>query len=221
LNNLAQSTGLKVNFKKSSLYPLNLTTENVELLAGLLGCSIGTLPYTYLGLPMGTTRPKVVDFARLVDRVERKLTASSMFLPQGGCLTLINSVLCSIPTFFMCSLQLPVTVVKAIDTARKNCLWSGNKPTSTRKSLASWEMVCRPKEKGGLGVVNLKIQNTALLMKHLVKLYNGDNLHWVDLVWNSCYSAKVPHMNLNKGSFWMRDILALTDIFRGIAKCTI
>lgn len=137
LNMFAQSTDLKVNFAKSSLYPLNLIEDKATLLAGLLGCSIGTLPFTYLGLPMGTTRPRVVVFAPLVDRVERRLTASSMFLPQEGRLTLINYVLSSIPTYYMCSMQLPVTVIKAIDTARKNYLWRGNNPSSTRRSLVS------------------------------------------------------------------------------------
>ena len=45
LNSLAQSTGLKVNFSKSSIYPLNLSSKKAELLAGLLGCPIGTLPF--------------------------------------------------------------------------------------------------------------------------------------------------------------------------------
>lgn len=70
-------------------------------------------------------------------------------------------------------------------------------------------------------MVNLKLQNCALLMKHLVKLYNGVDLPWVDLVWKIYYLARVPHMCLNKGSFWLKDILALTDIFRGIGKCTL
>ena len=30
----------------------------------------------------------------------------------------------------------------------------------------------KPKEKGGLGVLNLRLQNDALLMKHLSKFYN-------------------------------------------------
>ncbi len=106
----------------------------------------------------------------------------------------------------MCSLQFPITVVNAIDTARKNCLWRGNNPISTRKSLASWDLVCRPKDKGGFGIVNLKVQNIALLLKHLVKLYKGVNLPWVNLVWNYYFSVKVPHLVFNKGSFWLRDI---------------
>ncbi len=77
LNSFAHSTGLKVNYHKSCLYPINLSHENAVLFAGLLGCTIGTMPFTYLGLPIGTTRPRVVDFAPLVDRVERRLTASS------------------------------------------------------------------------------------------------------------------------------------------------
>nr|AAK52538.1 Putative non-LTR retroelement reverse transcriptase [Oryza sativa Japonica Group]AAP51866.1 retrotransposon protein, putative, unclassified [Oryza sativa Japonica Group] len=62
LNSFAHSTGLKVNYHKSCLYPINLSHENAVLFAGLLGCTIGTMPFTYLGLPMGTTRPRVVDF---------------------------------------------------------------------------------------------------------------------------------------------------------------
>jgi hypothetical protein len=39
-------------------------------------------------------------------------------------------------------------------------------------------------------------------------------------VTNSYLAAKVPHL-LNKGSFWLKDVIALVDIFRGIAKCNI
>ena len=221
LNSFAHSTGLKVNYYKSCLYPINLSHENAAFFAGLLRCNIGTMPFTYLGLTMGTTRPRVVDFAPLVDRVERRLTASSQFLPQGGRLTLINSVLSSIPTYYMCSLQLPISVVKAIDTSRKNCLWRGNNPTSTRRSLASWDLVGRPKDKGGLGVINLRVQNIALLLKHLVKFYKGHDLPWVQLIWNLYYKSKVLHLVWNKGSFWWRDIVALTDVFRGTSNCRI
>ena len=210
-----------MNFNKSSLYPLNLSHDNASLLAGILGCSIGSLPFTYLGLPLGTTRPRVVDFAPLVNREERRLTASSMFLPQGGRLTLINSVLSSIPTYYMCSLQLPVTVIKAIDTARKNCLWRGNNPSLTRMSLAFGDRICTTKDKGGMGVINLRVHNTALLLKHMVKFYNGAELPWVKLISQTYYVSRLPHLVLNKGSFWWRDITSLLDIFRGIAKCTI
>lgn len=36
-----------------------------------------------------------------------------------------------------------------------------------------------PKEKGGLGIINLRLQNDALLMKHLRKFYNRADIPWV------------------------------------------
>ena len=53
------STGLKVNFNKSSMIPLNVSDEEATSLVAIFGCSIGQMPFTYLGLPMGTTKPKI------------------------------------------------------------------------------------------------------------------------------------------------------------------
>lgn len=65
------STGLKVNYHKSCMIPLNVPSAKAESLAGLFGCSIGYLPFTNLGVPLGTTRPKVMEFAPLIHRIER------------------------------------------------------------------------------------------------------------------------------------------------------
>jgi hypothetical protein len=35
------------------------------------------------------------------------------------------------------------------------------------------------KEKGGLGIINLRSQNAALLIKHLDKFYNKKDIPWV------------------------------------------
>lgn len=37
------------------MIPLNVEEEEAHNLAGLFGRSIGTLPFIYLGLPLGTT----------------------------------------------------------------------------------------------------------------------------------------------------------------------
>jgi hypothetical protein len=68
-------------------------------------------------------------------------------------------------------------------------------------NLVAWETVMMPKEKGGLGVLNLRLQNDALLMKHLSKFYNRADVPWVQLVWNKYYSAKVPHAAREVDSF--------------------
>ena len=80
------STGLDVNYHKSFIIPINVDTAVMTELASAFGCQIGKMPFTYLVLPVGTTRPKMVDFMPLVDCMERRMTASSSFLNQGkGC----------------------------------------------------------------------------------------------------------------------------------------
>jgi hypothetical protein len=119
LHSFANSTGLKVNFHKSCLIPINVPSHKVPLLTGVFGCVEGQLPFTYLGIPLGTTKPLVKDYAPLICRIERKLSTSSVFLSYSGRLQLINSVVSSIPTDYMCTLSLPKTVVAMIDKFRK------------------------------------------------------------------------------------------------------
>ena len=75
LTTFAASTGLRVNFSKSSLIPINMSDEEGSRVANLLGCNVGYMPFTYLGLPMGTSRPTIYDLLPLVDRV------SAVYLP--------------------------------------------------------------------------------------------------------------------------------------------
>jgi hypothetical protein len=49
LNSFAESMGLKVNYRKSSMLPINVPPERMQCLASTFGCSIGTLPFTYWG----------------------------------------------------------------------------------------------------------------------------------------------------------------------------
>ena len=212
-----QSTGLRVNFAKSSMIPLNIDDVEAARLAALLGCKLGQLPFTYLGLPLGTTRPRIVDFMPLVDALERRLTASSSMLNQGSRLQLLTSVLTSMPIYFLCSLQLPTGIIKQLDRIFRQCLWRGNSD-APKQSLAAWDLVCRPKEKGGLGVINLHIQNKGLLLKHLHKFFNKADIPWVTLIWNSYYDDGVPHATVPVGSFWWRDILKLSDAYTAISS---
>jgi hypothetical protein len=53
-------------------------------------------------------------------------------------------------------------------------------------------MVCRPKKHGGLGIINLELQNEALLLKQVHKFYCNENIPWVKLV-RSLYGPGPPH----------------------------
>ena len=52
-------TGLRVNYEKSFLVPLNVPITQLHSLLNVLGCQQGHFPFTYLGVPLGTTKPKL------------------------------------------------------------------------------------------------------------------------------------------------------------------
>jgi hypothetical protein len=43
----------------------------------------------------------------------------------------------------------------------------------------------RPKDQGGLGITDLRAQNTTLFLKFLHKFYNRVDLPWVQLTWEA------------------------------------
>jgi hypothetical protein len=47
------------------------------------------------------------------------------------------------------------------------------------------EKCTKPKRKGGLGIINLRRQNNALLLKHLDKFCKKEDIPWVNLIWNT------------------------------------
>jgi hypothetical protein len=71
LETFALSIRLRVNYAKSGMEPLNMTEEKTKLMTWVFGCSLQEMPLTYLGLPMGTSRPRVEYYAPLMNRMER------------------------------------------------------------------------------------------------------------------------------------------------------
>jgi hypothetical protein len=200
------------------LVPINLEEVNVASLAQTFGCALGSLPFTYLGPPLGLTKPKVVDFLPLVSRCKQRLNSTSVFLSQAGRLEVTNAIFTALPMFHMGTFLLHKSVIKQIDKFRKHCLWRGANINAKTPPKAAWESVCLPK-KGGLGVFNLRTQNGALLHKHLHKFFNRADIPWVHLIWEVHYSNGNQPGAKKIGSFWWRDILMAMVNIRDGATC--
>jgi hypothetical protein len=94
-------------------------------------------------------------------------------LSYGGRLILINSVLSSLPMFMMSLFEIPKGVFKKLDLYRSRFFRQGD--TDKKKyRLAKWDIMCRPKDQGGLGIIDLEIQNICLLSKWIVNLFNTE-----------------------------------------------
>jgi hypothetical protein len=153
---------------------------------------------------------------RRSERIEKRLSCFSNFLSQAGRLELVNSVFSTLPTFFMCTLKIPKTIIKQIDIFRKHCLWRGNDISSRKPPLIAWALVTRRKVNGGLEVLRLDTQNDALLLKFLHKFFNSYDLPWVNLIWNKYYSSRGLPGHRTIGSFWWKSMIKLLHNFKGL-----
>ena len=64
--------GLKVNALKREMVPIGEFT-NVHVLAEIFGCRIGSLPMTYLGMPLGASHKSPIVWNPILEKTERKL----------------------------------------------------------------------------------------------------------------------------------------------------
>lgn len=95
-------SGLKINFEKSNLMGINCTSEENEELASFLGCTEESWPVCYLEMPLGGNPRSKTFWDPVVSKVIKRLEGwKKGFLSKGGKMTLINSVLSTIPIYLM------------------------------------------------------------------------------------------------------------------------
>jgi hypothetical protein len=69
-----------------------------------------------------------------------------------------------------------------IDKYRRHCLWRGRDINSKKTSFSCLKNGNKAKMKGGIGVIKLRVQNDALLLKNLHMFFNKADLPWVHLI---------------------------------------
>jgi hypothetical protein len=68
-----------------------------------------------------------------------------------------------------------------MDSIRAKFLWQGAEE-KFRYHMAKWEMVSRPKDQGGLGIINMKIMNESLLVKWIWKIFQQPDELWFKIL---------------------------------------
>lgn len=105
------------------------------------------------------------DWSCIIDKVSKKLQGwVGNLLSFGGRLTLVNSILSAVPLCMLSLYKMPVNVRKQIDRIRRRFLRQGNVGPRKKYSLVNWDLICYPKEYGGLGVKDLHLMNLSLLV---------------------------------------------------------
>jgi hypothetical protein len=77
---------------------------------------------------------------------------------EGSWKLMVKSVLSSLPMFYMCYLDIPVTIKDQVIKYLRHCLWrkKNNDVQAKGKALVARNKISRPKDQGGLGVLNLE-----------------------------------------------------------------
>ena len=112
--------GLKVNLAKSVLILVG-NVEQVDTLAGILGCGVASLPLKYLGLPLGASYKAKHIWDGVLEKMEYRLASwKRMYLLKGSRITLIKSTLANLPTYYLSLFPIPVSVANRIEKLHAN-----------------------------------------------------------------------------------------------------
>jgi hypothetical protein len=90
--------------------------------------------------------------------------------------------------FLLLFFEIPKGVRKILDFYRSRFFWQSDGQKKKYK-LTKWNIVCRPKDQGGLGIEVLDIKNRCLLSKWLFKLLSVEGV-WQEMLSNKYLGSK-------------------------------
>ncbi|RVX03347.1 Transposon TX1 uncharacterized 149 kDa protein [Vitis vinifera] len=118
-------SGLRINLEKSEMIPVGRVL-NIEGLALELGCKVGGIPSSYLGMPLGAAFNSLAVWDGVEERFRRRLVMwKRQYISKGGRLTLIRSTMSSMPIYLMSLFHLPRKVRLRLEKIQRDFLWGG------------------------------------------------------------------------------------------------
>jgi hypothetical protein len=128
-------TGIKVNYDKIEMMPMNLTGEENHQYGALIGYNISHFPIIYFGLSLHDRTLRVSDWNGVVAKIRNKLENwKGTLLSLGGRLIMVNIILFAVPLYMLSLYKLHVKVRKKINTIRCRFFWQGS--SNHRKKIA-------------------------------------------------------------------------------------
>ncbi|GJW40181.1 hypothetical protein Tco_0066026 [Tanacetum coccineum] len=208
-------SGLTPSLPKSTAYFCNLTNHVKMSILQILPFEDGRLPVKYLGVPLVSSRQIYKDCKELIEKVQHRVDDwKNKSLSIASRLQLVSSAIGSLHVFWASVFMLPTHVLLDIEQIMRGFLWCQGKMRNGK--AVAWEVVCLPKDEGGLGIRRLESFNKALMTTHIWKLLSRKESLWVQ--WIHAYKLRgrnfwdLPYRgNMTWG--W-RNILKLWPVIR-------
>lgn len=181
------ASGQTPNLSKSSIvFSKNVDKQGIKEVKSIFPVQDLHPNTIYLGHPLifnHFDRSKAYKF--IINKFRAKLTKlKSHKLNHAGRLTYINSVLASIPIYYMTTILFSKKFISKITGIIRKFWWSGiqEENDSAGFHFRSWKDICRPKNEGGLGVRDLTTVNKSLLLNAAWKIATGKNQFLTDIL---------------------------------------
>ena len=120
---------------------MNVGSDFLGWAERFLYCKVGSVPFTYLGLPVGANPCLEKTWHPLLNLLSSRLDSwGNRYVSLGGRVVLLNYVLNAIPIFYMSVMKMPVLVWKKIVRIQREFLWGGAK-RSRSIPWVSWAII--------------------------------------------------------------------------------
>ncbi|GJZ84093.1 hypothetical protein Tco_0649432 [Tanacetum coccineum] len=172
-------SGLTPSLPESTTYFCNVLNYTKLAILQVMPFEEGRLPVKYLGVPLVPSRLVYKDCMDLIDKVEARTNDwKNKSLSIAGRLQLVQSVIASMHVYWASVFILPTRILLDIEQIMRGFLWCQG---SMRKGKAkvAWDVVCLPKDEGGLGIRQLDLFNKALMAVHVWKILTMKESLWV------------------------------------------
>nr|GEX36940.1 hypothetical protein [Tanacetum cinerariifolium] len=156
---------LRINIHKSKLMGIGVHSDEVYNTTRIVECSTFSTPFNYLGVKVDVTVSKISSWDEVNSKVKSRLSKWKLSsLSIGGRLTLLKSVISSIPLYHISIFKVPLGVINNLKSIRRN-FFNGVDGSNKKLVWISWEKVLMSKKKGGLGLASLFSLNRGLMFK--------------------------------------------------------
>uniref|UniRef100_A0A803PLX2 Reverse transcriptase n=1 Tax=Cannabis sativa TaxID=3483 RepID=A0A803PLX2_CANSA len=175
----SETSRLNPNATKSAMYRSNMPEDHVRRIMTISGFQHQSLPFTYLGVPIGAKRISGKECEILAEKMIARIKVwSSRILSFAGRVVLLNSVLMAIHSYWYQVLILPKKVVNNIEAICRNFLWNA-KAEYHGPSAIAWDFICQPKAAGGIGFKDIASWNKAAMGKYIWATANKEDSMWM------------------------------------------
>ncbi|GJZ76970.1 RNA-directed DNA polymerase, eukaryota, reverse transcriptase zinc-binding domain protein [Tanacetum coccineum] len=176
------ASGLRINMLKSKLMRISVSSDKVDQAAKKIGCAILQVPFSYLGSKVGCLMSRIQSWSEIVNNILTRLSKWKLkTLSIGGRLTLLKSVLGSLPIYHMSLFKVPAKVLLNMESIRCH-FFNGIEHNGKKPIWVKWNKVLASKEKGGLGVSSFYALNRALLFKWVWRFCTQQSALWTKII---------------------------------------